>query len=261
MSFSVITTTIGATKIAAATAGSPLNITTYKLGDGNGNPTTPAASDTDLVNTKITDAVNSISNAANEISVLALVDTTSITPFTLREVGIFDDAGDMIFVANTADIDLEPLSTGIGFNFQVLIKAIVSDPDAITVINDPNANLATQSFVLTITDALSADITILKTKEVFVDASGTFNAIAGSYVGVGENDVVNLPASPANQDKVVVAQTSGDLTSNAATVDGGTKVINSNGLDTEDLTQSLNKNFIGRIIYVFSSSADHWKMT
>ena len=163
MSFELITTTLGATKIAAATAGDPLNITTFKAGDGNGVPVTPNPAQTDLVNTKFTVAVNNTEVSGNEVTFQSLIDTSSITPFTLREMGLFDDDGDLIYLANTADIDLEPLSTGIGFNFAAKMKTIITDLATVVLTVDPNVTLATELFVTTITDALDLRLTAVET--------------------------------------------------------------------------------------------------
>jgi len=95
----------------------------------------------------------------------------------------------------------------------------------------------------------------------YQDAGGTFNAANGDFVFVGISDTVNLPTSPSDNDTVTVAQIDGDLSATSATVDAGSKNIDFNGLDTQATTLTLNKNFIGRLTFVYNSSAGEWKVT
>ena len=95
----------------------------------------------------------------------------------------------------------------------------------------------------------------------YQDAGGTFNASNGDFVFVGISDTVNLPTSPSDNDVVVVAQIDGDLSATSATVSGGIKSINYNGLATANTDLTLDTNFVGNLTFTFNTSADVWKLT
>jgi hypothetical protein len=71
-------------------------------------------------------------------------------------------------------------------------------------------------------------------------------------------DTITLPASPSIGNTVFLKQKGGDLTSSAATINGGTKNINDNGYTTAATTYSLDANFIGTLEVVYDGTA--WRL-
>jgi len=78
-------------------------------------------------------------------------------------------------------------------------------------------------------------------------SGGTFNAASGDFVWVEENSVINLPTSPNDNDVVTIAQSTGDLGTNSASVSGGSKNIDYNNFNNvaAGTTLTLDQNFIG----------------
>jgi phage-related tail fiber protein len=105
MSYFSIITDIGLAKIAAAASGTPLNITEMAVGDGNGSAVTPTASSTGLVNERYRTDVNRVyADEQNPNRIICeLIIPSDQGGWTIREVGVFDDSGDMIVFANFPD--------------------------------------------------------------------------------------------------------------------------------------------------------------
>ena len=97
-----VVTLKGQEKLAASIGGTPLNITTIRVGDGNGAPITPTASMTDLVR-RVGTAYPISSSGRDPANPQAWRVTTIIPesagPFDIREIAAFDAAGDMIAIA------------------------------------------------------------------------------------------------------------------------------------------------------------------
>lgn len=98
-----ILTIAGETKLAASVGGTALNLTTIRIGDGNGGPITPLRTMTDLVR-RVGVALPITASARDATTPTMWRVTTEIPadsgPFTLREIAVFDAAGDMIAIAS-----------------------------------------------------------------------------------------------------------------------------------------------------------------
>ncbi|MBN3265425.1 phage tail protein, partial [Pectobacterium brasiliense] len=96
-------TNIGAAKLANATAlGSRLNITQMAVGDGGGVLPTPNPAQTALINEQRRAALNTLSvDPKNPSQIIAeQVIPENEGGWWVREVGLFDDDGNLIAVAN-----------------------------------------------------------------------------------------------------------------------------------------------------------------
>nr|WP_240345342.1 phage tail protein [Pectobacterium brasiliense] len=143
-------TNIGAAKLANATAlGSRLNITQMAVGDGGGVLPTPNPAQIALINEKRRAALNSLSvDPKNPSQIIA----EQVIPETeggwwIREIGLFDDDGNLIAVANCPETYKPQLQEGSGRIQTVRMILIVSSTDAVALKIDPAVVLATRSYV------------------------------------------------------------------------------------------------------------------
>ncbi|MGB8667739.1 MAG: phage tail protein [Serratia inhibens] len=153
--YKAIITTAGAAKIAAATAGgTQLKINRMAVGDGNGSLPTPNPAQTELVNEKYRAALNGLTIGTVKNNIVAeMIIPADVGGFWLREMGLYDEAGTLIAVANMAESYKPQLAEGSGRTQTLRMILIVSSMEAIQVIAGGDTVLATKDFV---TDAISA---------------------------------------------------------------------------------------------------------
>ncbi|QIZ49450.1 phage tail protein [Dickeya zeae] len=148
-----ILTHIGEAKLAQAiSTGKPLEITQMGVGDGGGVLQAPDATQTSLVNEKRRAVINSLSvDPDNPGQVIAeQVIPENEGGFWLREVGLYDAAGNLIAVANCPETYKPELKEGSGRIQTVRMILIVSRTDAITLKFDPTVALATRRYADTL---------------------------------------------------------------------------------------------------------------
>lgn len=148
--FFAILTNAGAAKLAnAAALGIPLKLTTMAVGDGNGQAVTPNPAATKLVNEKRRAPLNAL--FADPLNVSQLV-AEQIIPETIggwwiRELGLYDETGTLIAVANCPDTYKPLLSEGSGRTQVIRMVLIVSNTSAVELKIDPAVVLATRKYV------------------------------------------------------------------------------------------------------------------
>lgn len=143
-------TNIGAARLANATAlGSRLNITRMAVGDGGGVLPTPNPAQTKLINEKRRAALNTLSvDPKNPSQIIAeQVIPENEGGWWIREIGLFDDDGNLIAVANCPETYKPQLQEGSGRIQTVRMILIVSSTDAVTLKIDPAVVLATRGYV------------------------------------------------------------------------------------------------------------------
>ncbi|USV00392.1 phage tail protein [Serratia entomophila] len=148
--YKAIITTAGAAKIAAASAGgTQLKITRMAVGDGNGTLPTPNPAQTKLINEKYRATLNglTIDKAIKNHIVAELIVPASVGGFWIREMGLYDDFGTLIAVANMAESYKPKLEEGSGRTQTLRMILIVSSSEAIQVIAGGDTVLATKDFV------------------------------------------------------------------------------------------------------------------
>ncbi|MBQ4781305.1 phage tail protein [Pectobacterium carotovorum] len=143
-------THIGAAKLANATAlGNRLNISQMAVGDGGGVLPTPNPAQTALINETRRAALNSLSvDPKNPSQIIAeQVIPENDGGWWIREIGLFDDDGNLIAIANCPETYKPQLQEGSGRIQTVRMILIVSSTDAVTLKIDPAVVLATRSYV------------------------------------------------------------------------------------------------------------------
>ncbi|EEH3365155.1 hypothetical protein GY451_004527 [Salmonella enterica subsp. enterica] len=149
--FKTIITTAGAEKLAAATVpgGKKVNITAMAVGDGGGTLPEPDAGQTKLINEVWRHALNKISqdNKKKNYIVAELVIPPDVGGFWMRELGLYDDAGALIAVANMAESYKPKLAEGSGRAQTCRMVIIVSNVDSVELSIDATTVMATQDYV------------------------------------------------------------------------------------------------------------------
>ncbi|MDT9459596.1 phage tail protein [Escherichia coli] len=145
-----ILTNQGAARLANATMlGSKLNLTQMAVGDANGVLTTPDPAQTKLINQKRIAPLNLLSvDPNNQSQIIA----EQIIPeneggFWIREIGLYDDEGVLIAVANCPETYKPQLQEGSGRTQTIRMILVVTNTEAITLKIDPSVVLATRKYV------------------------------------------------------------------------------------------------------------------
>lgn len=149
--FKTVITTAGAAKLAAATApgGRKVNITTMAVGDSGGKLPVPDAGQTGLIHEVWRHALNKISqDKRNSNYIIAeLVIPPEVGGFWMRELGLYDDAGTLIAVANMAESYKPALAEGSGRSQTCRMVIIVSSVASVDLTIDTTTVMATQDYV------------------------------------------------------------------------------------------------------------------
>lgn len=145
-----ILTNQGTARLANATMlGSKLNLTQMAVGDANGVLPTPNPAQTKLINQKRIAPLNLLSvDPNNQSQIIA----EQIIPeneggFWIREIGLYDDEGVLIAVANCPETYKPQLQEGSGRTQTIRMILVVSNTEAITLKIDPSVVLATRKYV------------------------------------------------------------------------------------------------------------------
>lgn len=151
MAYKSIHTTYGLARMASAEAtGTPINLTHMAVGDGNGNPTTPADSQTTLVREMYRSTVNRVYQDPDNALLhwAELIVPASEGGFTMREIGVFDADGGLFVVGNLPDT-YKPEDTEGSFSDAVVrVGFMVSNAGVVTLIVDPAVAVASQQWVI-----------------------------------------------------------------------------------------------------------------
>ncbi|MBA8493324.1 phage tail protein, partial [Escherichia coli] len=146
-----VITTAGAAKLAAATApgGRKVNITTMAVGDGGGKLPVPDAGQTGLIHEVWRHTLNKISqDKRNSNYIIAeLVIPPEVGGFWMRELGLYDDAGTLIAVANMAESYKPAIAEGSGRSQTCRMVIIVSSVASVALTIDTTTVMATQDYV------------------------------------------------------------------------------------------------------------------
>ncbi len=144
-----ILTNQGAAKLATAAAlGTQIHITQMAVGDGNGSLPTPDATQTRLVNQMRIGAVNALTiDDVNTNQIIAeQVIPENEGGYWIREMGLYDDDGVLIAVANCPETYKPLLGEGSGRTQTIRMALIVSATAAVTLKIDPSVVLATRQY-------------------------------------------------------------------------------------------------------------------
>ncbi|EJF4436505.1 tail fiber protein [Salmonella enterica] len=149
--FKTVITTAGAAKLAAATVpgGKKINLNVMAVGDGGGKLPMPDAGQTQLVNEVWRHTLNKISqdNRYSNYIVAELVIPPEVGSFWMRELGLYDNEGTLIAVANMAESYKPELAEGSGRAQTCRMVIIVSSVESVALSIDSTMVMATQDYV------------------------------------------------------------------------------------------------------------------
>lgn len=150
MKYFALLTKLGENLLAQATAlGTKLELTHMAVGDGGGSLPTPDTNQTKLIAEKRRAAINTLFiDDKNKNQIIA----EQIIPeqdggWWIREIGLFDKAGNLIAVANCPETYKPQLAEGSGRTQSIRMVLIVSHTESVTLKIDPSVVLATREFV------------------------------------------------------------------------------------------------------------------
>lgn len=150
VTYYALLTTIGANKLASATAqGRPLKVTHLAVGDGGGSLPSPDASRTALVNEVRRAPLNQLSiDPANNAQIVAeQIIPADVGGWWIREMGLYDDSGSLVAYANCAPSYKPQLAEGSGRTQTVRMVLIIGNTSAVDLKFDASLVLATRDYV------------------------------------------------------------------------------------------------------------------
>lgn len=147
--YGAILTTTGLARLAAATVDDQLVFVHLAVGDGNGAPITPSPGMTALVNERARVNVNAVDGSPDEpntVRVEGLI-PAAIGGFTIREVGLFNGAGELIAIASYPPIYKPVPSDGASVDEYIRILIVYSNTAVIALTIDGSVITATRTYV------------------------------------------------------------------------------------------------------------------
>lgn len=160
-----VLTEVGEAKLANATAlGTPLQLTRMAVGDGGGSVPVPTRSAKNLVGERHRANLNTLQkdplNGSQVIAELVLPET--VGGWWIREIGLFDAAGDLIAYSNAPETYKPQMAEGSARTQVVRMVLLVSSVAAVELKVDPSVVLATREFVTT---TVAAELAKLDAKQ------------------------------------------------------------------------------------------------
>ena len=190
--FGTIVTDLGTRLIRdAVLEGQKINITTLAVGDGNGSYYQPTADMTELKNERWSGAINSVTvneDSPNIIDVLAVI-PSNVGGWTIREMCVKDEEGNMIAVCNTPDTEKVVITSGAAGEIEMLMHIEISNTGAITFIVDPYAITATKKDLREHDESQAAHKTAFDKKAEVTDLN---NHVNNSDIHVSHASMENI---------------------------------------------------------------------
>lgn len=147
--FMAILTAVGEARLANAQAlGIAWNITQLGVGDGNGAEPMPDRLQTALISERRRAPLNQLKVDPNNASIIIAeqVIPEDVGGWWIREIGLYDEAGDLVAVANCPPTFKPQLAQGSGRTQVVRLNLLVSSTQSITLKIDPSVVLATRAY-------------------------------------------------------------------------------------------------------------------
>ena len=216
MKYFALLTKLGESLLAQATAlGTKLELTHMAVGDGGGSLPTPDTNQTKLVKEQRRAAINTLfidEKNPNQIIAEQIIPESEGGWF-IREIGLFDKAGNLIAVANCPETYKPQLTEGSGRTQAIRMVLIVSHTESVTLKIDPSVVLATREYVDDLISAVDLKIQSINSQVIYksameipVDTDLNDYLIAGLYFqprsNVGTN-AKNYPIDEAGSLEVV----------------------------------------------------------
>jgi hypothetical protein len=182
----------GLTKLGDATLETPFNITTAVVGNGNGADVIPNKGQVDLVNQVWSGAIGGKIRSQSDPNtiVFEFAILAADGPFTVREVGLKSDDGQLCIVGNFPVTEKPVAADGSVRDMILRIPVHFENADVVNLVIDPNITVATKTDVL----VHAADSNLHVTAELLSQMAG----IRGYMPG----DEINLTYVPSAQERI-----------------------------------------------------------
>ena len=141
----------------------------------------PSANATALTNEVWRGVVNdcSISKESENVLIVESVISAEVGGFTIREMGIYDDEGDLIAICNTPDTAKVKIVDGVLSELKLQMEIILTNTDSVNLTVDPSVVMASKE------DVLLAEVEIL---EYILDTSIINQSFHEVFGGSEETD-------------------------------------------------------------------------
>ncbi|MEQ5362569.1 phage tail protein [Providencia huaxiensis] len=194
MKYFALLTKLGENLLAQATAlGTKIELTQMAVGDGGGKLPTPDTNQTKLIAEKRRAAINTLfidDNNKNQIVAEQIIPEQE-GGWWIREIGLFDKAGNLIAVANCPETYKPQLAEGSGRTQSIRMVLIVSHTESVTLKIDPSVVLATREYVNTEITVLDKRIDALSA-QTKLDLNKKFDK--ANISDVKGNDTAKVPS-------------------------------------------------------------------
>ena len=234
-----ILTDIGQQKVAAfASGGEKVNITAFVVGDANGEYYTPTTDMTEIKNEVWRGVVSNtdvVKDTQNVIRVSTVI-PAEVNGFIVREMGLYDESGQLIAIGNTPPMPKVMLEEGVSTELDLSMRFAVKNTEALTFVTDPHTVIMTKDMLDThnVDDAAHQELfegkfdktggTITGNTTIqgnlTLKGSGNYgnkiNFGDGDYVYISEPTDDNMEIKAKNVNFVV----SGDITKNGEALGG-----------------------------------------
>lgn len=140
----------------AVAEGKKVKITEFAVGDAEGEYYSPVTSMTALKNETWRGTINSckISKEAANILIVTAICPGDVGGFTVREMGVFDEAGHMIAICNCPATPKVTITDGVVNEMRLELEIVLINGDSVELLIDPNIVTATKADVEEIWDKL-----------------------------------------------------------------------------------------------------------
>lgn len=155
--YDAVVTDVGNDLMMQAIAeGKRLKITEFAVGDANGEYYRPVKSMTALIHETWRGPINSaeISKGSGNIMIVTAICPGDAGGFTIREMGVFDEAGHMIAVCNCPATPKVTIVDGVVNEMRLELEMALLNGEAVELLVDPNIVTATKKDVEEIWDQL-----------------------------------------------------------------------------------------------------------
>lgn len=196
-----IVTDIGAAKIALAVHnGKKVSIIHMAAGDGGGEYYKPSTNQTNLKREVWRGEIADyrISEESENLLIVSSIISAEAGGFTVRELGLFDDEGDMIAVCNTPATGKVRISDGVVHELHLSMEIIMTNSEALELVIDPTVFTATKEDIRLVREELERQ----KHQSMITN---THNGL-WYEIGMDENGVY-IAESDENPDTVVMQRT------------------------------------------------------
>jgi len=145
-----ILTDVGQSKIAQAVAGGQkLNVTTFLVGDGNGEYYVPTSDMTAIKNEVWRGTISKadVVQDAQKILRITTVIPAEVSGFIVREIALLDETGELVAIGNTPDLPKVRLEDGASTELKLTMRLAVKNTEALSFTIDPHTVIMTKDML------------------------------------------------------------------------------------------------------------------